>query len=176
MSILTPSALLDNPTIPTDLEALRTLLMMQRLLGYETEVVVAPSQTIPASSNGDFTVQPPDAAQEWLILATQLAITTAVDNADNVLLDYQDIISGFNFNLFVATRGSLINDTATVPNNDTSPNQRHATFPSTPLIVKLKANGEGWKSARWRITTTSTVGNRVVTARTLYIPRQRLKL
>jgi hypothetical protein len=176
-STLRPVELIDNVTVPLDIETVKAFLVGQRLLQSGDFKLLTPAtiNVAPSANTTFYTLVPPSGTDdEWLVYGIAVNDTANIDGADNMIFSYADEITNAAFELQRALLNSFIS------NNFKYPTKIPATVIGTqdilpiPLIVTRKTTNEAWKTIRMQAITTATAGTRTFQPRTLYIPRRRL--
>ncbi len=130
-----------------------------------------------ASTNSVLPVGPPDASEEWEVLAMMVEDTAKIDVNDSVDFYYQDLIT----NLYILLQTSVMQvsnsdaiQIATFPNRDTT--KSIADFAQSEfysgMILKRRDTATDWMRIFIKYKTTATVGSRSVNVTWVYRRRR----
>jgi hypothetical protein len=161
---------------PGTLHLLATILETLGYLNPDPQVWQDATQTTAASITAIRAFEPPDAVQEFEILAARIIMNNNIDGADVTKIYYSDLVSALNFNLAAGTVTQLggVDTALTWPAAIESNTGLTVSQLVKNVIVKLKPTKEPFKRLNFSLTTTATVGSRSWTPQVLYQARQRL--
>jgi hypothetical protein len=173
MSSLRPIDVLNK--LPLGLGQADLTAQLLNLLAYmntDFQIGVVTVFTEAASLNVNRFIEPPDADTEFLVYAISVQDNSTIDNADNITISYRDELIANVVRLLQGTPSQFTASIVEWPLDIITPTSMRIL--DTPLVVKLKANGEPSKRIQINFVTTATVGTRNWAARFLYRARPRL--
>jgi hypothetical protein len=148
------------------------LLNLLAYLNTDFQIGIIPVFTETASGNVNKFIEPVDADTEFLVYAISVQDNSTIDNADNVVISYRDELIGNVVRLIQGTPSQFTASIVEWPLDIITPTSMRIL--DTPLVVKLRSNGEPSKRIQINFVTTSTIGTRNWAARYLYRARPRL--